>query len=124
MSYELNLKSMNYLVSPTTLVFNSHRVNGYTEMVKNEKIHQWDLLDIATEVAEDWTNDWDDDQGFGSSDMTFMIKDFIDNVITSLYMKNGMSSGMYMTKFTPSLSVVPYSEAEHHEKVQRMESGI
>ena len=124
MSYELNLKSMNYLVSPTTLVFNSHRVNGYTEMVKNEKIHQWELLDIATEVAEDWTNDWDEDQGFGSSDMTFMIKDFIDNVITSLYMKNGMSSGMYMTKFTPSLSVVPYSEAEHHEKVQRMESGI
>ena len=115
---------MNYLVSPTTLVFNSHRVNGYTEMVKNEKIHQWELLDIATEVAEEWTNDWPEDQGFGSSDMTYMIKDFIDNVITSVYMKNGMSSSMYMTKFTPSLSVVPYSEEEHHNKVQRMESGI
>jgi hypothetical protein len=53
-----------------------------------------------------------------------MIKDFIDNVITSIYMKNGMGSGMYMTKFTPSLSIVPYSEEEHHNMVQRMESGI
>ena len=115
---------MNYLIDPTSLLFNSHRVNGFTKMIGDEKIHQWELLDIATEVAEEWTNDWDEDQGFGSSDMTYMIKDFIDNVITSVYMKNGMGSGMYMTKFTPSLSVVPYSEEEHHNKVQRMESGI
>ena len=115
---------MNYLIDPTSLLFNSHRINGFTKMIGDEKIHQWELLDIAMEVAEEWTNDWPEDQGFGSSDMTYMIKDFIDNVITSVYMKNGMGSGMYMTKFTPSLSVVPYSEADHHEKVQRMESGI
>ena len=93
-------------------------------MIGDEQIPQWDLLEIAQEVAEEWTEDWDEDQGFGSSDMTYMIKDFIDNVITSVYMKNGMGSGMYMTKFTPSLSVVEYSEADHHERVQRMESGI
>ena len=115
---------MNYLVDPQTLIFNSHRVNGFTKMVGDEQIPQWDLLEIATEVAEEWTEDWDEDQGFGSSDMTYMIKDFIDNVITSIYMKNGMGSGMYMTKFTPSLSIVPYSEEEHHNMVQRMEQGI
>ena len=115
---------MNYLIEPTSLLFNSHRVNGFTKMIGDEQIPQWDLLEIATEVAEDWTNDWDEDQGFGSSDMTYMIKDFIDNVITSIYMKNGMGSGMYMTKFTPSLSIVPYSEEEHHNMVQRMEQGI
>ena len=113
---------MNYLVDPQSLIFNSHRVSGYSELVKN--IPQWDLLEIAQEVAEEWTHHWDEDQGFGSSDMTYMIKDFIDNVITSIYMKNGMGSGMYMTKFTPSLSIVPYSEEEHHNMVQRMESGI
>ena len=115
---------MNYLIDPTSLLFNSHRVNGFTKMIGDEQIPQWDLLDIATEVAEEWTSDWGEDEGFGSSDMTYMIKDFIDNVITSVYMKNGMGSGMYMTKFTPSLSIVEYSEAEHHNMVQRMESGI
>ena len=115
---------MNYLVDPQRLVFNSHRVNGFTKMIGDEQIPQWDLLEIAQEVAEEWTNDWPEDEGFGSSDMTYMIKDFIDNVITSVYMKNGMGSGMYMTKFTPSLSIVEYSEAEHHNQVQRMESGI
>jgi hypothetical protein len=108
----------NYLVHPQDLVFNSHRVNGFTQLVKDEHIPQWDLLDIATEVASEWTDMWEEDQGFGSSDMTYMIKEFIDNVISSL------CSGKYMTKFTPGLSIVEYSEAEHHNRVQRMESGI
>ena len=109
---------MNYLVDPTSLLFNSHRVNGFTKMIGDEQIPQWDLLEIAMEVAEEWTEDWPEDEGFGSSDMTFMIKDFIDNVIWKF------ASGKLETKFTPSLSIVEYSEAEHHNMVQRMESGI
>ena len=73
---------------------------------------------MATEVAEEWTNMWDEDQGFGSSDGTYMMKDFIDNVIWRY------ASGRLMTTFNPSLSIVEYSEASHHNKVQRMESGI
>ena len=92
---------MNYLVDPTSLLFNSHRIEGFTKMIGDEKIHQWDLLDIATEVAEEWTNDWDEDQGFGSSDMTFMIKDFIDNVIHQF-----TSLNIYKTEFNPSLQIV------------------
>jgi len=92
---------MNYLVDPTSLLFNSHRINGFTKMIGDEKIHQWDLLDIATEVAEEWTNDWDEDQGFGSSDMTYMIKDFIDNVIHQVTALN-----IYKTEFNPSLQIV------------------
>ena len=92
---------MNYLVDPTSLLFNSHRIEGFTKMSGDEKIHQWDLLDIATEVAEEWTNDWDEDQGFGSSDMTFMIKDFIDNVIHQF-----TSLNIYKTEFNPSLQIV------------------
>lgn len=87
-------------------------------MIGDEQIPQWDLLEIAMEVAEEWTSDWDEDQGFGSSDMTFMIKNFIDNVISRF------ASGKLMTEFTPSLSIVEYSEAEHHNKVQQMESEI
>jgi len=108
--------SMNYLVDPQTLIFNSHRVSGYSELVKN--IPQWELLQIAQEVAEEWTEDWPEDQGFGSSDRTYMIKQYIDQVCWSF------ASGKFMTQFNPSLSVVEYSEADHHERVQRMESGI
>lgn len=109
---------MNYLVDPQSLVFNSHRVSGFTKMISELQIPQWELLEIATEVAEEWTDDWPEDQGFGSSDGTFMMKDFIDNVIARF------AWGSLVTKFTPSLSVVEYSEAEYHNRVQRMESGI
>ena len=76
------------------------------------------MLEIAQEVAEEWNHHWDEDQGFGSSDMTYMIKDFVDNVIWRF------ASGKLMTEFNPSLSIVEYSEADHHEMIQRMESGI
>ena len=109
---------MNYIVDPQSLVFNAHRINGFTKMIGDEQIPQWDLLEIAMEVAEEWTSDWPEDEGFGSSDMTFMIKDFIDNVIWRF------ASGKLMTEFNPSLSIVEYSEQDHHERVQRMESGI
>ena len=110
---------MRYLVDPQSLVFKAKGyIAGFNEMVKNEEIPQWDLLEIAMEVAEEWTNDWDEDQGFGSSDGTYMLKDFIDNVIWKY------AGGKFETKFTPSLSVVEYSEMEHHTMVQQMESGI
>lgn len=92
---------MNYLVDPQSLVFNSHRINGFTKMIGDEHIPQWDLLGMAMEVAEEWTEDWDEDQGFGSSDMTFMIKDFIDRVIYQF------AGSKLVTKFTPLLSIVP-----------------
>ena len=109
---------MNYLVDPQSLVFNSHRVNGFTQFIQENGIPQWDLLEMATEVAEEWTSDWPEDQGFGSSDGTYMMKEFIDNVIWRF------ASGRLMTTFNPSLSIVEYSEASHHNKVQQMESGI
>jgi hypothetical protein len=110
---------MRYLVDPQSLVFKAKGyIAGFNEMVKNEEIPQWDLLEIAMEVAEEWTNDWDEGQGFGSSDGTYMLKDFIDNVIWKY------AGGKFMTEFNPSLSVVEYSEADHHERVLRMEMGI
>mgnify|MGYP001035329162 CR=1 FL=1 len=111
---------MNYLIDPTNLVLRAKGyIAGFTEMVKNEEIPQWDLLETATEIATEWTEDWDEGHGFGGSDGTYMLKEFIDNVIWSF-----TKGGKYMTDFTPYLSVVPYSEAKHHERVQQMESGI
>lgn len=109
---------MRYLVDPQSLVFNAHRINGFTKMIDDEQIPQWELLIIATDVVSSWTEWWDEDAGFGSSDMTYMIKEFIDDVI------GHFAGGKLMTKFTPTLSIVEYSEADHHNKVERMEVGI
>ena len=93
---------MNYLISPESLVFNAKaRIAGFNEMIGTEQIPQWDLLETATEVATEWTNDWDEDQGFGSSDGTFMLKDFIDTVINQF-----TSLNIYKTEFNPSLQIV------------------
>jgi hypothetical protein len=96
---------MRYLVDPQSLVFRAvSRIAGFNEMVKNEEVPQWELLETAMEVVEEWSSDWDEGQGFGSSDGTYMLKDFIDNVIWKY------AGGKFETKFTPSLSVVEYSE--------------
>ena len=110
---------MNYLVNPQDLVFRAKgHIVGFNEMIRDEEIPQWDLLETALNVVEEWTEDWSEDEGFGSSDMTYMIKDFIDTVIWKY-----TGGGKYMTKFTPSLSVVPYSEANHHKMVEEIEMG-
>jgi hypothetical protein len=66
------------------------------------------LVDTSVEIAEEWTNDWDEDQGFGSSDGTYLLKDFMDTIISnftnSIYNKSG-----YQTVFNPSLSVAKIS---------------
>ena len=92
---------MNYLVHPQDLVFRAKaHISGFSEMIRDEEIPQWDLLQTATEVAEDWTNDWDEDEGFGSSDGTYMLKDFIDVVIHQFTALN-----IYKTNFGPTLKV-------------------
>jgi hypothetical protein len=111
---------MRYLVDPQTLVFNSKgRISGFNEFLSETKIPQWEVLNTAMEVVSRWSEDWEDGDGFGSSDMTYMVKDFIDELIGSYGY-----GGYYMTKFTPSLSVVEYSEADTDNLRLRMEQGI
>ena len=110
---------MNYLVNPSNIVSRALGIDSFKQMINDEQIQFSELVDTSVQTAEEWTNDWDEGDGFGSSDGTYLLKDFIDTVIS-----NYSTSHNYMTDFTPYLSVVPYSEAEHHNKAQRMESGI
>ena len=91
----------NYLVHPDTLISRAKGyITGFNEMVRDEEIPQWDILQIATEVVEEWTNDWDEGEGFGSSDGTFMLKEFIDSII------NCFTDTSYYTDFKPTLQVI------------------
>jgi hypothetical protein len=76
------------------------------------------VYEALNDVAEDFS-DWPKDQGFGSSDMTYVRKSFIDSMIDMANLR-----GYYETKFAPYLKVVEYSEAEYHEMMLRREQGI
>ena len=77
-------------------------------MISDEQVQFSELVDTSVEIAEEWTNDWDEDQGFGSSDGTYLLKDFIDTIILS-YTNSTYNKSGYQTVFNPSLSVAKIS---------------
>ena len=76
------------------------------------------VYDALNDVAEDYA-DWPEDQGFGSSDMTYVRKSFIDSLIDMANLR-----GYYMTDFKPYLKVVEYNEIEKENYDLRIEQGI
>jgi hypothetical protein len=99
---------MNYLVHPSNIVSRALGIDSFKQMISDEQVQFSELVDTSVEIAEEWTNDWDEDQGFGSSDGTYLLKDFMDTIISnftnSIYNKSG-----YQTVFNPSLSVAKIS---------------
>ena len=74
--------------------------------------------EALNEITEDYS-DWPEDQGFGSSDMTYVRQSFIDTMIDFANLR-----GYYMTDFKPYLKVVEYSEIEKEEYDLRREQGL
>ena len=89
---------MNYLVHPQHIVSRALGIDSFTQMINDEQVQFSELVHTSVEIAEEWTNDWDEDQGFGSSDGTYLLKDFMDTIIDS-YTKG------YKTIFSPYLTV-------------------
>jgi hypothetical protein len=76
------------------------------------------VYEALNDVMEDY-QDWPEDQGFGSSDMTYVRQSFINTMISLANL-----NGYYMTDFKPYLKVVEYSEIEKEEYDLRREQGI
>ena len=119
MSLPFNLNSVlatSQLVEGFDVVKNTFPVVGkYTNRVITYSDAVYEALN---DVAEDY-QDWPEDQGFGSSDMTYVRKSFIDTMISL-----GNLNGYYMTDFKPYLKVVEYNEIEKEEYDLRREQGI
>ena len=109
---------MSYLVDPQILVSRAYSVNGFYAMITAEKVPMEVVDAIAEETVQSWSAEWDEGDGFGSSDMTFMIKEFIDEVITHTYIALGQTSGLYKAVFCPTLTVLEYSDDDPHNKKQ------
>ena len=76
------------------------------------------VYESLNDVCEDYA-DWPEDQGFGSSDMTYVRQSFINTMIDFANLR-----GYYMTDFKPYLKVVEYNEIEKEEYDLRREQGI
>jgi hypothetical protein len=88
---------MVYLVNPEDLIMNALRLSGVNKLFNH--LTTSDILGHAEQIAEEWTNDWDVDQGFGSSDRTYMTKELLDTLIW-------VKGLPYKTQFSPRLEVV------------------
>ena len=119
MSLPFNLNSVlatASLIEGFDTIKNTFPVEG--RYVKRVITYMDAVYDALNEVAEDYS-DWPEDQGFGSSDMTYVRKSFIDTMISIANL-----NGYYETKFDPYLKVVEYSEAEYHNQQIRREQGL
>ena len=119
MSLPFNLNSVlatASLVEGFDVIRNAFPVEG--RFTKRVITYSDAVFEALNDVAEDYSN-WPEDQGFGSSDMTYVRKSFIDSMIDMANLR-----GYYETKFAPYLKVVEYSEAEYHEMMLRREQGI
>jgi hypothetical protein len=91
-------------------VLSARKIEGYDIIEKAfPVISKWSgrevtitdaIYEALTEVIQDF-EDWPEDQGFGSSDMTFAKKSFIDSMIGIANLHDD-----YKTDFKPFLKVV------------------
>lgn len=88
---------MDYLFHPEALIESGKKLNG--SQIVFDALPQNVIYELANEVAYEWTDDWGTDEGFGSSDFTYALKDFIDTLIS--YKRLPVK-----TDFNPYLSVV------------------
>lgn len=93
-----------------TSVLSAREIEGY-DIIENTfpVISKWSgrqvtitdaIYEALSEVISDY-EDWPEDQGFGSSDMTFAKKSFIDSMINMANLHDD-----YKTDFKPFLKVV------------------
>ena len=108
----------NFLITPEDLVFKAMNVKGFRDVYLGEGIDPEVLRTTSRIIATEWSNDWSEDEGFGSSDATFMVKEFIEEVL--IY---GGVSDKFQVSFSPFLEVVAYSEAAQDARELEMEIG-
>ena len=119
MSLPFNLNSVlatASLIEGFDIVRNAFPVEG--RFTKRVITYSDAVYEALNDVIEDY-QDWPEDQGFGSSDMTYVRKSFIDSMISLANL-----NGYYQTDFKPYLKVVEYSEIDEEEYDLRREQGL
>jgi hypothetical protein len=96
---------MSLPFNPSSLVTKLETIKGW-ESLKSSIPYWGDICFSALEETISEYEEWPEDQGFGSSDTTYAVQSFINSIINH----SGLGQ-KFMTSFTPSLSIVEYSES-------------
>ena len=72
---------MNYIMTPQEIIHRANGLTGVAEMMTENNVDQADQVTIATDVAEALVDWWPEDEGFGGSDATYVMKDYLDTII-------------------------------------------
>lgn len=86
---------MRYILTPQDIIRRAENTNGASVMLCRVRAalssSSHSLHSIAIHVAEELADTWPEGEGFGSSDGTYVVKDFLDTVIfaTGLPFKTG-----------------------------------
>ena len=86
--------AVDFLVNPNHLYERATKIEGWYFL---DSIPMFYKMVTANEITDLWAADWDEDEGFGSSDFTYMIQDYLDTLISNLPFK---------TTFNPYLQIV------------------
>ena len=86
---------MRYILTPQDIIHRAENMNGAKVMLCGVRqalacsCHS--LHSIAIDVADELADTWPEGEGFGSSDGTYVVKDFLDRLIyaTGLPFKTG-----------------------------------
>jgi len=119
MSLPFNLNSVlatASLIEGFDVVRNAFPVEG--RFTKRVITYSDAVYEALNDVAEEYA-DWPEEQGFGSSDMTFVHQSFINSMISLANL-----NGYYDTAFQPYLKVVEYSEYYKEVNDLRREQGL
>lgn len=77
----IKLKSL--LSEASRLIYDPQRLIDralQSGFISKEEARERATLNVATEVAEETSADWPEGEGFGSSDFTYELKDFLDGL--------------------------------------------
>ena len=72
---------MNYILTPQEIINRASRMIGVAEMMDKYQIHPNVQMEVAEMVAEELVDWWQEGDGFGSSDATYAVKDYLDSLI-------------------------------------------
>lgn len=79
---------MNYILTPEQIINKANQMIGVTEMINKYDVQPQVQMEYAEMVAEELALDWPEGEGFGSSDGTYVVKDYLDSLINGAHLNS------------------------------------
>ena len=85
---------MEYLTSPDAVQYRAQFAEGYDKLEAHPNYPSLDdRHSLAKGVVEEWSMDWSEDEGFGSSDMTYLVKDYLSYLLDVMGVGDKFTTG-------------------------------